>query len=215
MLTLLLGALFRLLCEFGIKSVCGGLHNPQSQGLVEQGNRTVKQKLLAWQNDHDASPAWSLLLLSISLSINSSLSYSTPKTLFEVFFHHPVISRSWSHPRKSDDEVEDNDTPDAHLPPNTDVAHVKWSLDQSDIQQQDEDLGKIIASEHTNVSQEVEEESSNLQVDESDEAGVYSDWEGLGDSVSGNQAGQDEDSRSSEASLPNTASLFGGPPHDG
>jgi hypothetical protein len=55
--TLVLGAPFCHLREFGIKSVCDGPHHPQSQGLVEQGHRTVKQNILGWQNDHNASLA--------------------------------------------------------------------------------------------------------------------------------------------------------------
>jgi hypothetical protein len=132
-LTFFLGALFCLLLEFGVKSVRGSPHHPQSQGLVERGNRTVKQKIPAWQNDHDGSPAWSQSLLSISLSIDYAVSYSTPKTPFAVVFCHPITSRTWSHPEESDDAVEDDEAPDAHLPPDAGVAHVEWSLDQSDI----------------------------------------------------------------------------------
>ncbi len=119
------------------------------------------------------------MLLSVSLSINSSLSYSTQKPSFEVVFCHPIISRSWSHPEQSDDEVEESEAPDAHLPPDTDVAHIEWSLDPSDIQQQEEDLGEIGASEPTSVQLVVEEEGGSLQADGSDDTGLYSNWKGF------------------------------------
>ncbi len=176
---------------------------------MERGNRTVKQKLLAWQNDHNASPAWSLSLLSISLSINSSVSYSTRKTPFEVVFRHPIISRTWSHPEQSEDEVDESEASDAHLPPDADVARVEWSLDQSDIQQQEEDFGENGASEPTSVQQEAEEGGGSLQADGSVDTGLYSNWEGFGDSVAEIKASLEEDSSSSEASLPDTSSLLG------
>ncbi len=70
-------------------------------------------------------------------------------------------------------------------------------------------MGDIIASEPICISWEVEDKSSNLHVSGSDEARVISDWDGLDDFVSGNQASQDVDSGSSEASLPDTASSLG------
>jgi hypothetical protein len=74
-------------------------------------------------------------------------------------------------------------------------------------------LGYISSSDHTSRPLEVGERSGDLQVDRSDEVAVYSDWEGFGNSVFGNEAGQEEYSESSAASLPNTASLLGKYPH--
>ncbi len=92
---------------------------------MERGIRTLKQKLLAWQNNYNASLAWSLSLLPISLSINSSLSYSTQKTPFEVVFCHPIFTRTWLLPNKFNDHIEDNDAPDAHLSLDTDINRVE------------------------------------------------------------------------------------------
>ncbi len=135
---------------------------------MERGNRTVKQKLLAWQNDHNALPAWSLSLLPISLSICSFVTYSTQKTPFEVLFCHPVISRTWSLPNDSDDDVEDDNAPAAHLSPDTDINCIQWSLDQSDIEQHEGELYDVDASK-------VEEESSHLECGGMGEANVDSD----------------------------------------
>ncbi len=130
----------------------------------------------------------------------------------EVVFFHPIIHRLWSHPEQADDELEENEAPDAQLPPDTDVSCVEWSLDQSHIQQLAEDLGDTSSSEHTSGSRIVEEGCTVL-ADESDEAGVDFDWEGLGDSVSEIEAHQEKDSERSEASLPDTASLHDKFPH--
>jgi hypothetical protein len=71
----------------------------------------------------------SLLFLSISLSINFAVSYSTQKTPSEVVFHHPIISRSWSHSKLSEDEVDESEAPDGHLRHDTDVACIESLLD--------------------------------------------------------------------------------------
>ncbi len=52
-----------------------------------------------------------------------------------------------------------------------------------------------------------------MQADSIDEVTVYSDWEGCGNFVSGNETGQEEYSVSSAARLPNSASLLGKSPH--
>ncbi len=70
------------------------------------------------------------------------------------------------------------------------------------------------APDHTSGSQGVEEGIGNLQADGSDDAEVYSDWEGYGNSVSRNGAGQENHSQSYEASLPDTVSLLGKFPYD-
>jgi hypothetical protein len=81
------------------------------------------------KNDHIAYPALSLSLLSISLSISSSASYSSQKTSSKVIISHSIISRLWVHPNQSEDEAEENEAPDAHLLPETDIACVEWLLD--------------------------------------------------------------------------------------
>ncbi len=59
------------------------------------------------------------------------------------------MSRSWSNPKQSNDKVKDDDTQDAHLPPDIDIARVEWSLDQFDLQDQEENLDNISSSDHT------------------------------------------------------------------
>ncbi len=76
-------------------------------------------------------------------------------------------------------------------------------------------MGENGASEPTSVQQEVEEGGGSSQADGSDDTGLYSNWEGFGDSVAEIEASLEEDSSSSEASLPDTASLLGKSPHIG
>ncbi len=76
-------------------------------------------------------------------------------------------------------------------------------------------MGGIGAAEPTSVQQEVKEEGGSLQADGSDDTGLYSNWEDFGDSVAEIEAGLEKDSSSSEASLPDTASLLGTSPYIG
>jgi hypothetical protein len=62
---------------------------------------------------------------SPSPPINSSVSYSTQITPFEVVFRHPVPLRTWSLPNESYDHVKDNDAPDAHLSADSDINCVE------------------------------------------------------------------------------------------
>ncbi len=61
--------------------------------------------------------------------MNFSVSDFTPETPFKVVLCHLVLSWTWSHPNLSDDDVYGDEAPDTHLSPDTDVNHVKWSLD--------------------------------------------------------------------------------------
>lgn len=96
-----------------------------------------------------------------------------------------------------------------------DVARAKQSFDQSGIQQREEDLGEISAFEPTSVQQEVEEESCFFQADGSDDTRLYYNSEGFVNSFAEIEASLEKDSSSSEASLPNTASLLGKSPSIG
>jgi hypothetical protein len=174
---------------------------------VERGNRTVKQKILAWQNDHGGSPFWSRSLLHVSLSINTSISYSTRKTPFDVVFRQSVNSSPWSITQAEHEEEEEVEADATDLPPGTDIARVEWSLDHSEFQGQGVEVGNSGDEEDiTEGSQEHDDgsptapsvEGSVEEVGDLDEE----DWEGFSDpSIDGVPSG-DED----ESSLSNTTS---------
>jgi hypothetical protein len=70
-------------------------------------------------------------------------------------------------------------------------------LDQSHIQQHEGEFEDVDVSK-------VKEESSYLEGGGTGEADIYSDWEGIVNSVSEIEAGQEENSLDNEASLPDT-----------
>ena len=61
------GALLILLRRHGIGIINGNPRHPQSQGLVEQGNGTVKARIHAWMKDNKTD-RWSSGLLEVCLS---------------------------------------------------------------------------------------------------------------------------------------------------
>lgn len=60
------GALLILIQTLGVCVINGNPHKPTTQGLVEQGNNTVKQRLNKWMSDN-GTDNWPLGLLSVSL----------------------------------------------------------------------------------------------------------------------------------------------------
>ncbi len=140
MLTCLAGALFLLLREFGIKSVRSGPYRPQSQGLFQPGNKTVKQKIYAGQNDHDGSPCWSRSLLDIFLSITTSLSYSNHKTPYDVVLRHSFVSSPWSLTQAEHEEEAENEVDATDILSENVIARVEQLLDQSNIQEHEDDV---------------------------------------------------------------------------
>ncbi|KFY04635.1 hypothetical protein O988_00644 [Pseudogymnoascus sp. VKM F-3808] len=63
------GALLILLRKYGIQVVNGAPRSPQTQGLVEQANGVVENKLRAWKMDH-GSTEWKDGLLEVILAMN-------------------------------------------------------------------------------------------------------------------------------------------------
>ena len=60
------GAMMMLARRHGIKVVNGNPRHPQSQGLVEQGNSTLKAKIRAWMHENQSSH-WVFGLVEVSL----------------------------------------------------------------------------------------------------------------------------------------------------
>ena len=61
------GALGILLREYGVRIINGRPRWPQSQGLIENANKTVKIRLDKWMRTHNTD-RWSQGLLEVSLS---------------------------------------------------------------------------------------------------------------------------------------------------
>ena len=79
------GALSILLQEHGIKVINGRPRHPQSQGMVEQANGVLKEKIAAWRSDHQ-SASWVSSLPEVIAGMNSQCSSVTGKSAYEVVF---------------------------------------------------------------------------------------------------------------------------------
>ena len=88
-----------LLKNHGIELVNGRARRPQTQGLVEQGNSTVKARLAKWKRS-TGSTAWSNALPDIMVSINSTVHQATGKTPFEVVFGRKSTVKPWLSPKQ-------------------------------------------------------------------------------------------------------------------
>lgn len=88
------GALLILLRKHGIKCINGSPRSPQTQGLVEQGNRVVEHKLRAWKMENN-STKWNDALLEITGQINSQIHSATGKTPYEIVFRHRFRKNAW------------------------------------------------------------------------------------------------------------------------
>ena len=66
------GALLILLRKYGIQVVNGVPRSPQMQGLVEQANGVVENKIRAWKIDH-GSTEWKDGLLEVTLAMNTQI----------------------------------------------------------------------------------------------------------------------------------------------
>jgi transposase InsO family protein len=63
------GAFKELLLRYGIRIINGRPRTPRTQGLVEQANGTVKQKIIAWKRENGV-PGWAMALPAVALQIN-------------------------------------------------------------------------------------------------------------------------------------------------
>ena len=85
------GALLILLKRTGTKIINGRPRQPQTQGLVEQGNSVVKDKLRKWKQ-HSGSSQWHNGLFDIVRQINAQTHTSLPwgwNPYFAFFNRHP------------------------------------------------------------------------------------------------------------------------------
>ena len=63
------GALLIFLKRHGIKLINGRPRSPQTQGLVEQSNGVVKDKIRKWQEEN-GSPEWAIALTEVVMAMN-------------------------------------------------------------------------------------------------------------------------------------------------
>ena len=76
-------AMFAHICKiWKIKQKFGSVFRPQTQGAVERANKTILTKLRTVINEHQDD--WDLLLQNIAFSINTTPSFSTTVTPFEL-----------------------------------------------------------------------------------------------------------------------------------
>lgn len=106
------GALHILLREHGIAIIKGRPRTPRTQGLVEQANRTVKQKLRDFCHEHRDN-SWSKYLMDVQLAMNTSPTTGLPTNMtpYDVTFRQPArwITRI-SRTERGTREIEEEDT---------------------------------------------------------------------------------------------------------
>ncbi|KFY31774.1 hypothetical protein V493_00807 [Pseudogymnoascus sp. VKM F-4281 (FW-2241)] len=85
------GALLLLLRKYGIQVVNRA---PQTQGLVEQANGVVENKLQAWKMDH-GSTEWKDGLLEVTLAINTQIHSTIGCALAELLFRDRSSHIDW------------------------------------------------------------------------------------------------------------------------
>ena len=103
------GALTILLRQHGIKIINGRPRHPQSQGMVEKGNHILKEKIGAWQSDHQSS-AWVCSLPEVIAGMNAQRSSVTGKSPYEVVFGQVPHGTRVSYLEREVDEVLEEDS---------------------------------------------------------------------------------------------------------
>jgi hypothetical protein len=93
------GVVLALLKHYGIKLKNGRARRPQTQGLVEQGNSTLKARLAKWKR-MSGSSEWSRALPDIARSINTTVHESTKMTPFEIVFRSKPRETIWIPPNE-------------------------------------------------------------------------------------------------------------------
>ena len=79
------GVLKLLLLSHGVKIKNGRPRTPRTQGLVEQANGTVKEKILAWKLENGLS-GWSVGLPACALAINRTMQRAIKTTPYQMVF---------------------------------------------------------------------------------------------------------------------------------
>ena len=82
-----------LLKKYGIKVLNGRPRHPQTQGLVEKHNSTLKQKLQAWIQDSGGCRHWAQALPEIVLSMNHQIHSTTGESPYRVVSKQMRIQR--------------------------------------------------------------------------------------------------------------------------
>lgn len=82
------GALLLLLRRHGIRIVNGSPYHPQSQGVVERFNETLRNRLRAWMADNHTTE-WANGLIEVQMGMNSEMNQTTGTTPYELVFNRP------------------------------------------------------------------------------------------------------------------------------
>ncbi|KFY99256.1 hypothetical protein V500_01428 [Pseudogymnoascus sp. VKM F-4518 (FW-2643)] len=88
------GALLLLLRKYGIQVINGAPRSPQTQGLVEQANGVVENKLRAWKMDH-GSTEWKNGLLEVVLAMNTQIHSTIGCAPAELLFRERSSHIDW------------------------------------------------------------------------------------------------------------------------
>ena len=96
------GALLILLRKYGIQVINGAPRSPQTQGLVEQANGVVEQKIRAWKADH-GSDQWVDGLLEVTLAINTQKHSTIGCAPVELLFRERTSYVNWLNSQKRKD----------------------------------------------------------------------------------------------------------------
>ena len=85
-----------LLKKYGINVLNGRPRHPQTQGLVENHNSTLKRKLQAWIQDSSGFRHWAQALPEIALSMNHQIHSTTGESPYRVVFKQQMRMRRLS-----------------------------------------------------------------------------------------------------------------------
>jgi hypothetical protein len=144
------GAVKVLMKEYGIAIIRSRPQHPQTNGVVESGNGTLKTRLEKWMIDNQ-STKWTTGLLSTIISLNSLTSSTTRKSPYQIVFKQRMRDAKWLLPNERDapcvpevdesDDASESSLPiDPQLQPEDGSASPSLDLSQ---QLQNELSGKI------------------------------------------------------------------------
>src|SRR5437667_1177534 len=83
------GVLKLLLLSHSVKITNGRPRTLRTQGLIEQANGTVKEKILAWKLENGLS-GWSVGLPACSLAINQTMQRAIKTTPYQMVFRREM-----------------------------------------------------------------------------------------------------------------------------
>lgn len=112
------GICLELMRRYGIKVINGRPRTPRTQGLIEQANGVVKNRITTWKREH-GSTAWADALEEITLQLNSTYHKAIKAIPYEVVFNRkpnykraPIglrqITEEDVENQEIDDEVDDS-----------------------------------------------------------------------------------------------------------